>query len=672
MSTLANESVLNYQSDNDPPIGLSDSDSDGFQTPPEELAEVSNGVEQGAELGTKLEEIVTSSKGTEQDILDNVEPQDTKVKPVTSKENKGINQLESTEEAIIDHDCPTTTVNQYKLFPLPNTRQDGDHGTSLSQDRYTATSLYEGYITMMQCQQLTNAERKYHTILGHTKEQLCKEGKENEEGNTTRQDDLLTGGHMSLVTNEVGGTRLIENEDPVGMVDTIDDGVTLEGDSYLALSLCDNYRLLMQVKTSEQAPCHSCIDMVGGKESLETTIVENCPVVGVAISEVGVATSGDQVDGAKEQSQDCPLSGKAPPTIVDSTLINELPSVTVYIPTLEDNMPAMSNETPTLNDDKPNDMPSFNNDTCSLNEDTPSLNNDTSTLNSDTPTLNDDTPSLNNDMPSFNNDTSSLNEDTPSLNNDTPTLNDDTPSLNNDTSSLNEDTPSLNNDTSTLNNDTSSLNEDTPTLNDDTPSLNDDTPSLNEDTPIPLHEQHLSANAHTETTSTVKDLEVGGGTFKDLGMNTEATPTSDLGTNTEATPTLADIAINTNNISSMDISTNTDAITTVDTEALATVECSDSSCNTDLTVFEILKQVHRNEKYLHLEQELKLRLIECNEEKSKRMVNDNLIAIFQSDIVSLQQRNVEESTNRIRMDGEIAELKVCGFGQCFIINQSVH
>ena len=606
-----------------------------------------------------------------------------KVKPATSKE-KETNELESIEEAITDHDNPITTVDQYKLFPLSNTRQDvsnEDHGIDLSRDRYTATSLYQGYVTMIQCQQLTNAERKYHTILGHTglpKEQLCKEGKENEENNTTRQDDLLTGENTSLETNEVGGACLIDNEDPVGgaclidnkdpmggaclidnkdpmggaclidnedpvgvvnniddedpvgvvnntddedpvggaclidnedpvgVVNNIDDEMTLEVDSYLARSLCDNYRQLMQVKASEQAHYHgTCVDMIGGKESLETSIVEDCAVVGVAndlmgvtSSEVGVATSGDQIDGMNEELQDSPLSGDAPPTIVDHTLINELSSVT---PTLEKNMPTMNNDTPTLNDE-------------------------TSTLNNDTPTLNDETSTLNNDTPT-------LNDETSTLNNDTPTLNDETSTLNNDTANLNNDMPTLNDDTSTLNNDAS----------------------------IPFHEQHLSVDAHVEAMPTLKDLEVGG-TFKDLGTNTEATPTSDLGTNTEATPTLADVAINTNTTTSMDTSTNTNIITTTDSETLATVECSDCSCNTDLSVFELLKHVHRNEKYLRMEEELKLKLIEYNEEKSKRMVNDNLVAILQSDIVSLQQRNAEESTNRIRMDGEIAELKVCVVG----------
>ena len=131
----------------------------------------------------------------------------------------------------------------------------------------------------------------------------------------------------------------------------------------------------------------------------------------------------------------------------------------------------------------------------------------------------------------------------------------------------------------------------------------------------------------------------------DFGVNTEATPTLDSGVITEA-------------ISTSDFATNTDCIPTKDSECLACIESHDESVNTDVSMFQLLKQVQSAEKFVQMREELREKTFQLNEEKSKRMVNENLVSILQSDITSLQQRNVSESTTRIRMDGEIAELKV--------------
>ena len=122
----------------------------------------------------------------------------------------------------------------------------------------------------------------------------------------------------------------------------------------------------------------------------------------------------------------------------------------------------------------------------------------------------------------------------------------------------------------------------------------------------------------------------------------ETTPTSDKGVNTETTPTK-------------------------NTTTQTVLEYYDASINTEMSTFDLLQQVYSAEKIERIKEQLKQTMAELNEERSKRMVNDNLLSILEKDVVSLQQRNVNEATTRIRMDSEIADVNVS-----YIINKPPH
>ena len=128
----------------------------------------------------------------------------------------------------------------------------------------------------------------------------------------------------------------------------------------------------------------------------------------------------------------------------------------------------------------------------------------------------------------------------------------------------------------------------------------------------------------------------------DKGVNTETTHTSDKGVNTETTPTQ-------------------------NTSTQTVLEYCDASINTEMSTFDLLQQVYSAEKMERIQEQLKQAMAELNEERSKRMVNDNLLSILEKDVVSLQQRNVNEATTRIRMDSEIADVNVS-----YIINKPPH
>ena len=83
----------------------------------------------------------------------------------------------------------------------------------------------------------------------------------------------------------------------------------------------------------------------------------------------------------------------------------------------------------------------------------------------------------------------------------------------------------------------------------------------------------------------------------------------------------------------------------------------DKACNTELSGLN-MEQIKTIELLSTLQIKFKAISIELNEEKSKRMVNDNLLVILQSDISNLQLKNVMEATKRLKLESEITELKV--------------
>ena len=52
-------------------------------------------------------------------------------------------------------------------------------------------------------------------------------------------------------------------------------------------------------------------------------------------------------------------------------------------------------------------------------------------------------------------------------------------------------------------------------------------------------------------------------------------------------------------------------------------------------------------------------VLERNEAKSQQMVAEELSRIVQSELVELRQRNVAETTTRVRLENQLGGLKVC-------------
>ena len=89
-----------------------------------------------------------------------------------------------------------------------------------------------------------------------------------------------------------------------------------------------------------------------------------------------------------------------------------------------------------------------------------------------------------------------------------------------------------------------------------------------------------------------------------------------------------------------------------------TTQQSDKACNTELSGLKFMDQIQTIELLSKLQTKYKAASSELNEEKSRRMVNDNLLVILQNDISNLQLKNITEATTRLKLESEIAELKV--------------
>ena len=156
----------------------------------------------------------------------------------------------------------------------------------------------------------------------------------------------------------------------------------------------------------------------------------------------------------------------------------------------------------------------------------------------------------------------------------------------------------------------------------------------------------------------------------DCGVNTDSVEVFDQASNTPVVETQQQSA-NTDQMETSDHFTNTEIETedrTMCTDRTETSEeatlvkpvVQEKGANTELSAFELLKRVHSMEKLERLESETKIMALELNEEKSKRMVGDSLVQMLQSEIVELRQSNASETTSRLRLETEVASVKVRG------------
>ena len=112
--------------------------------------------------------------------------------------------------------------------------------------------------------------------------------------------------------------------------------------------------------------------------------------------------------------------------------------------------------------------------------------------------------------------------------------------------------------------------------------------------------------------------------------------------------------------------------TLIDVQSVSTttesVLTQDVACNTELSCYELMERVRETELFQKLQDERKTAMSQMNEEKSQRMVAEQLVKIVQSDLSSLRQKSVSETTTRLRLENELGDVKV---RVCIIITMHV-
>ncbi len=89
------------------------------------------------------------------------------------------------------------------------------------------------------------------------------------------------------------------------------------------------------------------------------------------------------------------------------------------------------------------------------------------------------------------------------------------------------------------------------------------------------------------------------------------------------------------------------------------LELQDAGVNTVLSYNKLMKSAQATEKYKKLQAEHKAAVKELRQEKSQRMTSEQLVKIVQTDLSSVQQRNVAETTARLQLESELTGVKVC-------------
>lgn len=102
--------------------------------------------------------------------------------------------------------------------------------------------------------------------------------------------------------------------------------------------------------------------------------------------------------------------------------------------------------------------------------------------------------------------------------------------------------------------------------------------------------------------------------------------------------------------------------TLMDVQSVSTttesVLSQDVACNTELSCYELMERVRETELFQKLQDERKTAMSQMNEEKSQRLVAEQLVKIVQSDLSSLRQKSVSETTTRLRLENELGDVKV--------------
>ena len=144
----------------------------------------------------------------------------------------------------------------------------------------------------------------------------------------------------------------------------------------------------------------------------------------------------------------------------------------------------------------------------------------------------------------------------------------------------------------------------------------------------------------------------------DASVNTVAMTTSTISTNTIVVTT-DNAATNTVTMVTVDNATNTDAMELVD---MATNTLSKTTVDAIIQTEKLLMSRSQTEyeslidKYKKYIEALKT---EVTQEKSQRLVAEQMVTIVQSEVESLRQRNIDLTSQQIKLENELSETKVC-------------
>ncbi len=597
----------------------SDSESDDdFETPPEEMIEENKGVSIiETKKGVSLNEVVNMLENGEES--DGCEVQ-TVVEGMATNETRlsNVNVKEEISPVVADY---SITDREESTELKVDTQQFEDIKPKVVNElflqQYLANSLYQEYTTMMGCQTACHNEEKYYLMLTENKERVVRRDIRNQQTSEKVETSAVRNDEEECVTNEA-----VISDDKEAVIS--DDNEAVISDDNEAVISDDKMNELGKDDEIKREEVELNRTLLEDTKPQQHTMYEQYLANSVCQSyqllmehkRLNDHEEAYQCIEAKKIIQDNEQTLSSHDEKEDASHISTSKNETRIENRMEENNGTgeiKENAIPDTIDAVPDTTDAVPDTTDAINDTTDAVPDTTDAV----PDTTDAVPDTTDAVPDTTDDTTGVISDTI----------DAVPDIIDDTTDAVPDT-------------TDATDINLPTLTDTT----DAVPDATDDT----------TDIITDTTDTVDILL----TLTDTKVAETTLIYNDTGVNTDATPTLTDVATNTQTITNYDISTNTVIIETKDTECLANIECSHAYVNTDISAFELLKQVHSNEKFLRMEEELRLKTIELNDEKSKRMVNDNLVSILQSDITSIQQRNIDESTTRIRMNGEIAELKV--------------
>jgi len=155
--------------------------------------------------------------------------------------------------------------------------------------------------------------------------------------------------------------------------------------------------------------------------------------------------------------------------------------------------------------------------------------------------------------------------------------------------------------------------------------------------------------------------------LQDAETNTAVMTTSDIFTNTITIET--DDAVTSTDVMTEDATTNTVAMITTDVAVNAITAMEDVTTNT--VTKETVDAIVQTDKQLFSRSQTEYETVinkyknyveavkaEVTQEKSQRLVAEQMVTIVQSELVELRQRNVDLTSQQIRLENELSELKV--------------